>query len=303
MFSLYVGYVLSTKDDYHAERIKAVIPPDKGSSGADIPYAFPLLPKMLHVKPKEGEAVLVLVANDKEANGQRYYIGPIISQPHKMEGEDFMSLSPTKFLGGGIMPPDASVDNYGDSYGALPEDSDVAVLGRKNTDIILTDNDVRMRAGVRLTKGDEGENGKVEFNRDAPAYIKLKHHEPILKTEQQEGEINPHLETRSTATIVADKINLIAQNGDEAFKLNDKEEGIDDEAMAKILEKAHKLPYGDVLCDFFSLFLKMYMAHVHPYPGMQPIVADPDSVAFLTKYGTDKNVLEDKLLSKDIRIN
>ena len=77
----------------------------------------------------------------------------------------------------------------------------------------------------------------------------------------------------------------------------------DDEAMAKILEKAHKLPYGDVLCDFFSLFLKMYMSHVHPYPGMQPIVADPDSLAFLTKYGTDKNVLEDKLLSKDIRIN
>ena len=302
MLSLYVGYVVESKDEYDAGRIKAVISEDKGTPVSNIPYAFPAIPKLIHIKPKVNEAVIVLVSNDKEANGQRLYIGPIISQPDKMGYDNFFTFSPTRFLSGGVKPPAIPVSNRGTADGAMPKDEEIGILGRKNTDIILSDDDVRIRAGVRLTKPNEE---TVKFNRDAPAFIKLKHHDPPLKTEKKNdnGVGNQHTETRSTATIVADKINLITQNSDESFGLSDKNEGINDKQMADILERAHKLPYGDVLCDFFQTFMNMYFSHYHAYPGLPPVTdGDPTSTVFIEKYGTlDK--MHDKLLSKDINIS
>ena len=46
---------------------------------SNIPWAFPLLPKTFQSIPKVGEAVLVFYYGGN--NGQRFYIGPIISQP------------------------------------------------------------------------------------------------------------------------------------------------------------------------------------------------------------------------------
>ena len=75
--------VISISDDTDADRIKVrLIPEDNSKSIDEIDYAFPLLPKMFHVKPKVGEAVLVLLAVTNDGNSQRYYIGPVVSQDH-----------------------------------------------------------------------------------------------------------------------------------------------------------------------------------------------------------------------------
>ncbi len=300
MLNVYVGYVSDVKDAACGQRITAVIPSDEGKSPNNIPPAFPLLPKMIHIVPKIGEAVIVFVANDDEPNGQRYYLGPIISQPDKMNEDSFKSLSATRLLNNGIQPPDKSVTNFGSNFGALPERKDIALLGRKNTDIILTENELRVRAGCRLTK--PGEN-KVDFNNGEPAFIKLKYHENGLPVKKNENEEVPSDTIRSTATVVADKINLLSHGAQEHFKLNDWEEGISDTEMQRIIENIHKLPYGDVLCDFLSLFIKMYESHVHPWHGMKPVVKDPISSEFFDKYGREKKVLEKKLLSENIGIN
>lgn len=299
MLSMYVGYVADTKDNYNGGRLKAIISIDKGQRMEDIPYAFPLIPKMVQVRPKIGEAVVVFVANDKEPSSQRWYMGPIISQPDKMQRDLFSSFSATRLLENGGSAPSKSISLFPENEGAMPKDEDIALLGRKNTDVILTENDVRIRAGARLTKP---ETGKVEFNTGAPAYIKLKYHEKPLVTASLPGETVPHTKTRSTATIVADKINLISPNGDEGFSIADKEEGINDEKMKQIIEKAHKLPYGDLLCDFFSAFLDMFRNHVHEYHGMPPVLTEPAAAAFMAKYPT-KESMEDQLLSKDVKIN
>ena len=56
--------VISIDDDTDADRIKVrLAPEDNSKTLSEIEYAFPLLPKMFHVKPKVGEAVLVLLAN------------------------------------------------------------------------------------------------------------------------------------------------------------------------------------------------------------------------------------------------
>ena len=313
MFSGYIGYVSAITDDYHAERIKVVLPQDKGKSLSQVPYAFPLLPKMLHVKPKVGEAVLVFIPNDGQLNAQRFYIGPIISQPQDMLYDDFATMSATKFLNGGLAVPQNSVDNIPLSAGIMPEYDEIAVIGRKNSEVIISDDDIRLRCGVRVTSNNRPEitlNGRSRqgelsdsYVRTAPAFLKLKYNEEPIKIEAKPGEINPHTTTLSTATLVADKINLISPNGDGHFFLPGNGDAIDDKKMKEILENAHKLPYGDVLCDFLSLFLKMYMNHTHAYPGFPPLNADEDSINFWEKYNPEKNMLEDKLLSKDISIN
>ena len=103
--------------------------------------------------------------------------------------------------------------------------------------------------------------------------------------------------------IVADKINLISPNGDGGFFFPGNEEAITDEQMQKIIETAHQLPYGDTLCEFLSLLLKMFFSHYHPYDGAPVDEAAPDCAVFLGKYGIQASKLADKLLSKDVRIN
>lgn len=311
MFTGYIGYITAITDDYHAERVKAVIQTDKGKPLSKIPYAFPFMPKMIHVKPKIGEAVLVLILNEEQSNEQRFYIGPIISQPQKMNYDKFATLSATKFLNGGLSSPLNSVDNNPLSNNILPKDDEIAIVGRKNSEVILGDNDIRLRCGVRITNEEgtditlNGRDNKLYDDniRTAPSFIKLKYYPEHLVTDKKAGEINPHTETLSTATIVADKINLISPNGDGGFSLPGDGESITDEKMKEIIEKAHKLPYGDVLCDLLSKFLQMYMNHTHAYPGLPPLNGDPSSVNFWTSYSPKKSILEDKLLSKDIGIN
>ena len=300
-FSGYIGYITGVTDDYHAERVKAVISIDKGKPLSKIPYAFPLMPKMLHVKPKIGEAVIVLIPNEGQPNEQRYYIGPIISEPSKMFFDSFATLSATRFLNGGLSSPNNSVDNNPITSKTLPKDDEIALLGRNMSDIILGDDDIRLRCGVRTT-GTKNNQLTDKFLRTAPAFIKLKYNETPIETEGKKGEISPHTTTLSTATIVADKINLISPNGDGGFSLTGEGEAITDEKMKEILERAHKLPYGDVLCDLLSQFLKMFQEHVHAYPGLPPVVS-PNAETFWGKYSPEKNDLENKLLSKDIAIN
>ena len=91
MLAAYVGYVSGSTGYELDERIKVVIPSDKGKSMDEIPYAYPLMPKMIHIIPKNEEAVIVLVGNDDEPNAQRYYIGPVLSHPSKFNFLKYVS--------------------------------------------------------------------------------------------------------------------------------------------------------------------------------------------------------------------
>ena len=59
--------VVSVSDDTDSDLIKVKILPEDSAYGDDyskLPYAFPLLPKMLHVKPKVGEGVFVFLTEE-----------------------------------------------------------------------------------------------------------------------------------------------------------------------------------------------------------------------------------------------
>lgn len=277
--------VVNIFDDTDGGRIKVKLSPeDDRVKDEDLPYVYPLMPKMIHVKPKIGEFVLVILTEAGNGYSNRYYIGPIISQPQFMD-EDSYAYNALSLYPGRYKLPEVAPSTNPESKGALAKDDDIAIYGRKKSDVILTDNDVRIRCGSRLK--DPVEKGGVVFNRTDPAFIHLKH------TDNKRGKKDE--EYRSTATIVADRINLIGNQSKDPFSTNDKNDLISDDAMQKIVEKAHQLPYGDILLDFLKTFLNAFALHTHPYPGMTPC----QTQEFIDAVGYDL----DKILSDSVRIN
>lgn len=320
-YNIYIGNVIDIKDDYDGCRIKAkILNADLHKSDEEIPYAFPLLPKHIQIKPKVNEAVFIFLNDENKKNGIRYYIGPIISQPQFLFKDDY-ALGATTLIGNNGKNPLPSISNDSNCDGVLPKNDDVAVLGRKNSDIILSNDDIRIRCGVRLTNNTN--STIISFNKQNPSFIKLKYHnEPINKILNN----GTYTNSMSSSTIVSDEINLISNLGSPYFDVYNSDEQITDDIMKKIVEEAHVLPYGDKLVDFLLLFLQMFKSHTHKYSNLPPC-PDEASENLEKAYGSTGGVykksnyeivgnvaqreivsktfsgLSDKLLSKHVRIN
>ena len=325
---IYIGEVVDIEDPQGGDRIKVrLLPEDKLKSIEDIDFAFPLLPKQFHVKPKVGESVFVICAVDGIKATQRYYIGPIISQPQDMYYDD-AEYGATKLLKHGLGKPKQNIQQSGEAKGALAKDDEIALYSRQNSDIILSNNDIRIRCGARLLDPQLGNQtgDNIFFNKQNPSFIKLKYHTTPL-----ENKLQPKTpDSFTTATIVADEIALLSNKSKDPMlsngELYDEQEQISDENLQKIINEAHVLPYGDVLVDFLMGFLQMFKAHTHQYHGQAPF-EDDFAKSFDAKFGRGtrsqessdynqnannvkiENVnstfrgLYDKLLSKNVRIN
>ena len=278
--------VVWIEDDTDGNRIKVRLTSDDFQTPVEeLPYAIPFLPQMLHIKPKLHEAVLVLNAVANNGKSQRYYIGPLISQINHIYNENLFDATNQFDTSTGALEP-SELRDVNKTSGAVPKDDEIAIVGRKFSDIILSDNDLRIRCGAK--KIDVLQPKTFSFNSTDSAYIKLKYHENGL----------PGVEKcNSTATIVADKINLVGNRSNyHAYYLaNDPDEFINDENMAHLINSAHALPYGDILLNFLALFRKVFMEHTHPFPMLPP--CQPEDFKNLGKYDLNK------ILSESVRIN
>lgn len=290
MYTFKICKVFSVSDDTDSDLIKVRFRPEDDKIGKveDLPDCFPLLPKMFWVKPKVGEAVLVFTTKTDDGSSQRYYIGPIISQTHKMHNDPYDTA--ISYTSGAILGPDIAPSTNPDTHGAYPKEQSVALRGRGDCDVEINDDDLRLRCGVKISNSELDKNTKYwkkkntsndsVFNKKNPAYMKLKYH----RNEKDYA---------TSATIVADKINLVTHNIGR-FNLTDRDDLISDQTMNEIIEKAHQLPYGDILIEFLEIFRKAFVSHVHPYPGLPP--CSTDDVIKTTSYN-----LKD-ILSENIRI-
>lgn len=311
--SVYIGEVLSVTDSADGCRAKVrLLNSDLHKPIDKIPYAFPLLPKTFYVKPKVGEAVLVFCSDDDEQNSQRFYLGPLISQPQFLKYDSFIAGG-TTLLKNALRAPKKAPSLNPNTHGCFANDEDVAVYGRGNTDLILSENDLKLRCGARQFKlaGTD-----FEMNKLSPAFLKLTQHDTQLSDE-----------SKSSAILAADNICIVSNNGNPNFNLSDSDEQVSIDEINKMIDKAHVLPYGDILVDFLTMFLQMFKSHTHKYNNMPPC---PDDVSkkMDIKYGTGtgaydvlnydytrgtSNGFEDasktfsglgeKLLSKHVRIN
>ena len=323
--ALYIAEVKQVIDETDGERIKVRLLPADGrkrwtKTDDNLTTAFPLLPKMLHIKPKVGESVLILTINDDSQYSQCFYIGPIISQPQFMNFDSYY-LGSGSLLNGAFYAPSKAPSVNPDTHGSYAKDEEIAIYGRRDTDIILGDKDLRIRCGARKFKDD---NVNFEYNKRNPSYVKLSEFDNIIN--RVDGN-----DSNTTVSIVADEVNILSHNGKGAANvLADQNGEINGEdAMREIIEKAHVLPYGDVLVDFLTMFLQMFKSHTHKYANLPPC-PDEASKKLDLKYGTgggeyadnqfnytrgtDTNTrfedvyktfdgLGEKLLSKHVRIN
>jgi hypothetical protein len=288
----YYGKVVSNEDNLGANRIKARITGiDDSVTRDNIPFAFPMVQKFLHVIPKVGESVLVFIPDVKNPNIDRMYMGPIISQPQLLfkDSELFSSKSA---LDSGVKEPQPAPFTIPENRGVYPDLKDIALQGRDNTDIRLKEKEVLIRAGQFESDTPKGEIPK--FNKVNPSYIQIKHDATLKR-----GTQNTETEIGGAINVVSNKINLLThKNGSPRFALNDQNNMISDEELQRIVKDAHPLVYGDNLIEFLKVLINAFVNHVHTYPGMKP--------QDLSGSNDIDNLLEfnlESFLSKNIKIN
>jgi hypothetical protein len=212
--------------------------------------------------------VFVITSKLNNKNSIRYYLGPIISQAQFMYNDqyDYGIGQATSLLQGAYTSPKESIDRYNATKGAFPSNKDIAIIGRKGEDVILKDDEIDIRCGIRVqgSENDENLSGHIFMNTLNPAYIQLKFKNGIGFSNKQEAD--------SVINVVADKINLISHKDTHCFNLTDNEELIKSSELDNIMSKLHQVPYGDVLVEVLKKIVTALLLHVHPYPGLAPCV-------------------------------
>ena len=294
------GIVKNTYDPTNANRIQVRMPSeDLKKSDEELEWAFPLLPKMLHIQPKIGETVMVITRDFDNKRSGRYYIGPVISQPQFMYNE-IDENSALRVLQGTRVGADVNPEVDPIVKGTIPDYEDVALLGRKDTDIILKDDDIRIRCGVKKT--DAVDKTKFAFNSVHPAFIKMKHIAGDKMTAEEYAyrkltgqEIPPQYE--SVINLVADKVNIIGSDSRDLYKCDDPDELISDSEVNRFIKEAHQLPFGDKLIEFLRIFITAFQSHTHPWVGRGQTPCKDITYKALADYNLES------ILSTTIRIN
>ena len=280
--------------------------------------AFPLLPKTLQSPPKTGEGVLVFTMELGNNQSQRFYIGPIISQPQFFEKDNF-SLSQGQasqqaaslLQGAGNANPVPALSRFSETHSAFPKDDSVAIIGRSSEDIELKDGEIDIRCGIRTdpinTSDEDKKNGlfgKVMFNGIDPAYIQLKYSNGGLTTN---GDTTTA--TNSIINMVAGKLNIIStqddvygklmngktikrSNGDERPYL----QMLKNDDFGTLMDELHQVPLGDKLLNFLNVFLGVFLKHTHDWNGLPPNKV-------YKEYIDKTKPLWDEMLSKHVRIS
>ena len=287
------GVVTNVNDPLGMGRIQVRTPYDNKTERDDeLPFYQPFLPKFLHIVPKVGEYVGVLAPGPGEFETMNLFIGPFISQEDKLfyEAKEFAeAVTMQGYRGPGKDPR----SKKGVKPTLYPEVDDITIEGRKDTGIQLKDEEVRIKAGVKIVDYSGPKN-----NTETPAFISLKYYP------KNDYEVDGF---KSTATIVADKINLIGTHTtDPATKeipvtdnkdpnAEEKDNLISDAAMRELLNKAHQVPFGDTLVEFLDILRTAFAKHVHPFPTMAP--CNDENVKAVATYDLNG------MLSDNIRIN
>ena len=256
-----------SEDAYDGQRVRAELFTDKTTKVSDIPWAFPLLPKSVQVIPKVGEAVFVI--NDGTQKSQRYYIGPIISQPQYntyCKKDDATSL-----LDGHLTLPIERISNVADTWGSFPNTEDIAMVGRGAEDVTLKfdentkASEVDLRAGIRMEPtNDTNPNmrGNVIFNGTDPAYIQIKYKKGLVAGEGKEA--------NSVVNVVANKINIMSNKDDDiAHNIGDRDTLVAEDKIKDVMDNLHQVPKGDELVKLLELLKGAILHHVHPWAGME----------------------------------
>lgn len=324
----------SLPDNAGALRIKVKVDSDADNlKPVDLPWAFPAIPKLIQVVPKVGEAVFVLNSELGNTNSQRFYIGPIISQPQFQEYCKYDSDDSKKQVSSGRGPamsllsirkpsektkPLTSITARNDLVeGSFPTPEDVAIVGRGQEDVVLKyrnnasgpESEIDLRAGIRLEPTDTTIpylKGNVVFNNENPAYIQVKYAKNGLAglksgsgdSDDEKYESKSERNAKSVVNVVADKINLISHKDSNVFGtvIADKKDLIKNGELDDLMSKLHRSVYGDELITLLKKIVDVLVTHIHPISATPPIQGGTE-IPELIEYEYEK------ILSPNVRIS
>jgi len=305
------GIVTSIVDKDDAGRIQVRIQgtdkDDNDDNTNKTIIAFPMLPKHLNIVPKLEEAVLLFSFNSDDKTIDTMYMGPIVSQPQDLYDADHQLEAWNAFSFGSRKLGPAPTQRR-KIKGGYPDKADIAIQGRKNSDLILKDDEVLIRAGKFVFPEDNANNSRSDdefdnklnykFNSRTQGFIQVKYNAQINVPEDE----NDSKEFGTITNVVSNKINLLThKEGEPRFNLTNQDNLISDKEMQRILEEAHPLVFGDKLLEFLELVKVAVGNHNHKYPGL-PAHSEGQSDAAVAIQNMNEYDLA-QILSKNIRIN
>lgn len=250
--TIYYGDVVDINDNTDGGRIKVRISDlDNNIQNSDLVWSYPLLPKFFHVYPQVGEKVRIFLEDNKFPQKSRYWLGSIISQPQKIGFDSTITaLSTTNYA---AIQPESAPSTYPSADGVFPLKTDVAIVGKVNTDIILRINEVHIRAGKH-------ENDNIlKLNVVNPADISMVYEvDSTLK-----NNINNYY---SNTVIMSDKIAILSHNGNPQFKSTN----VTSDDRVDIFKNGHPIARGDVLVEALEVIRNALVNHIHGYSALSP---------------------------------
>jgi hypothetical protein len=271
---------------------------DKNKSINELPNCFPLIPKHVSVPPKVGELVLLFFFSEDLKNSDRLYIGPLVSSLQNIFKEEVEDATSSFAIG--LKSPTEDLSKVEELRGVYPDNKDVSLQGRDNTDIQFGTGEIRFRAG-KFKISESGGKTRKSYNDKNPAYIQIRYDAPLEKADEDGKQ-----KKGSVANIVADKINILGvqspieagrDNGD-TISLTDREHLINDKSLIAILERAEPVMFGNRTIDYITKLENFVLTHVHRGNGVEGVTLDNNETKkILTSF--DKS----SLLSENVRIN
>lgn len=258
------------------------------ASDSELVYCHTLLPRMFSVMPKVGESVKILLSDSRNTDIGRLWIGPIISQPERIN-KDPHFYTALSGRAGGTLNYGASISTYTGLDGVYPGPDDVAILGRNNSDLILKDNQVLLRAGKHEL------DNPLKRNDKNPAYISLTILKPSEINKQKnlntsEKKLNLS-EDRTDTVVMSNKIFLIGRDSNSTLV----KPNLSKEDHLTLESKLHPIVYGDILYEFMLLMRSWVGSHIHEGDRLPP---DNSGDTVKLQEWFSKNL--DRLISKNI---
>lgn len=264
------------KRNSFGRRIKVIFAEDEIQHNVNAAFfAWPLLPKHLQVMPKVGEFVLVFVSALDNSNGNRFYIGPLISQDYYLNnGMGNIGLS--LIQGQGVTDIPCHPSGNPENDGSYPDSDTIAIQGRGDAAMWLKDEELRLMCGHKpdwestITSVKGADPGCLRFNRENLAYIQMKYGQ----FKQSDG-----MEFHSVVNVVADRINLISHNGAEKesdVTVTDNQELMTTQSIENFTSNGQRMVYGDDLITFLNKFRDVFRDHTHHWSNDPQVTVTKD---------------------------
>jgi hypothetical protein len=270
--NIYYGEVISIDDPNEGGRIRVKIADfDNKTPNEQLPFAMPMMPKFFWIIPQVGEVVRIFIEDTRYPQRGRHWMGSIISQPQKIGYDGYFTALSTSNVS--TINPEPNPSSYPDAAGVYPTNKDVGLIGRDNTDILLKEKQVIIRAGKHKI------DNVLSLNKENPAFIQM----DFFSLEKNK--------TQSTMVAMADKIAILSHEGNPKFKTN----SLDQNEINRIFEQGHPVMRGDLAVQALEIIRDAILQHIHGYSGVPA-----DKAGIITQL---QKIDFSKILQQNIRIN